>query len=134
MSYRIYDAAQFANRIDNNEEAIFADIQGNPGTDLPGILLRTSKARQLVEELIAVFQERRLIVAAYDTSGVPFYWTAGAFETAIWSKRADARTWLATNNGKTVAQMASAMGVHEAIAYALAEGLRSEGKARLVEV
>ena len=134
MSYRIYDAAQFANRIGNNEEVVYADIQGNPGTDLPGILLRTAKARQLVEELIAVFQERRLIVAAYDTSGAPFYWTAGAFETAIWSKRSDARTWLAVNNGKTVAQMAASLGVHEAIACALAEGLRAEGKAHLVAV
>lgn len=134
MSYRIYDAANFANRIDNNEEVLVNDIVGNPGTDRAGILLRTSKAALLVDELLENLQERRIIVAAHDTSGNSFYWHAGAYADAIWAKRADARTWLSANNGKTVAQMASAMGIHEAIAAALAEGLRSEGKARLVSV
>lgn len=134
MSYRIYDAANFANRIDNNEEVIVTDIVGNPGTDRAGILLRTSKAGILVDELLENLQERRIVVAAPDTSGNPFYWHAGAYADAIWAKRQDARTWLAANNGKTVAQMASAMGIHEAIAAALAEGLRSEGKARLISV
>ena len=134
MSYRIYDAATFAGAVDTHEEGIVTDINSNPGTDLPGIVLRTSKPQVVVEEVLAVLEERRIIVRAYDTSGVPFFWVAGAFATAIWIKRAEARTWLATNSGKTVAQMASAMGVHEAIAYALAEGLRSEGKARLIAV
>lgn len=134
MSYRIYDAATFAGAVDTHEEGIVTDIISNPGTDLPGIVLRTSKPQVVVEEVLAVLEERRILVRAYDTSGVSFFWIAGAFATAIWTKRADARTWLSTNNGKTVAQMASAMGVHEAIAYALAEGLRSEGKARLIAV
>ncbi len=84
--------------------------------------------------VLQVLEERRIIVRAHDTSGKPFFWIAGTFATAIWGKRSDARTWLAANSGKTVSQMASAMGVHEAIAYALAEGLRSEGKARLIAV
>ena len=134
MSYRIYDAATFAGAVDTHEEGIVIDINSNPGTDLPGIVLRTSKPQVVVEEVLAVLEERRILVRAYDTSGVPFFWIAGAFATAIWNKRAEARTWLTTNSGKTVAQMASALGVHEAIAYALAEGLRSEGKARLIAV
>jgi len=134
MSYRIYDAAGFANRIANNEQAFFADIMANPGTDKAGIRLRLSKAENLTTELLSVLEERRLIVCAYDTSGTPFYWEPGAWAQAIFSKRADARTWLANNSGNTVAQLASALGVHEAIANALAEGLRSEGKARLIPV
>jgi len=134
MSYRIYDASAFAGAVDSHEEGIVSDINGNPGTDMAGILLRTSKPQLVVEEVLQVLEERRIIVRAHDTSGKPFFWIAGTFATAIWGKRSDARTWLAANSGKTVSQMASAMGVHEAIAYALAEGLRSEGKARLIAV
>jgi hypothetical protein len=134
MSYRIYDASAFGAAIDSHEEAIVTDINTNPGTDLAGIVLRTAKSQTVVEEVLAVLEERRIVTRAYDTSGVPFLWTAGAFATAIWNQRAAARTWLAANNGKTVQQMATALGVHEAIAYALAEGLRSEGKARLIAV
>ncbi len=134
MSYRIYDASTFAGAIDAHEEGVVSDINANPGTDLAGIVLRTSKPQQVVEEVLLVLEERRIITRAYDTSGRPFFWTAGAFSTAVWGKRQDARTWLASNGGKTVAQMASGLGVHEAVAYALAEGLRAEGKARLVAV
>ena len=134
MSYRIYDAATFAGAVDTHEEGVVVDINGNPGTDFAGIVLRTSKPSQVVTEVLQVLEERRIITRAYDTSGVPFYWIAGAFAQAVWNKRADVRTWLASNSGKTVAQMATEMGVHEAIAYALAEGLRSEGKARLIAV
>jgi hypothetical protein len=134
MSYRVYDASAFAGAVDTHEEGIVSDINANPGTDLAGIVLRTSKPIVVVEEVLQVLEERRIVTRAHDTSGTPFFWIAGAFATTVWSKRADARTWLASNSGKTVAQMASAMGVHEAIANALAEGLRSEGKARLVAV
>lgn len=134
MSYKVYDGATYAALVDANEEAIVADINANPGTDAPGIALRTGKNQLLVDELLDVLIEKRIITRAYDTSGAAFFWTAGAYATAVWSKRADARTWLASNSGKTVAQMAAALGVHEAIAYALAEGLRSEGKAKLVAV
>ena len=134
MSYRVYDASAFASAVDFHEEGIVSDINANPGTDLAGIVLRTSKPQVVVEEVLQVLEERRIVTRAHDTSGTPFFWIAGVFATTVWSKRADARTWLASNSGKTVAQMASAMGVHEAIANALAEGLRSEGKARLVAV
>lgn len=134
MSYRIYDASAFASAVDSHEEGVVSDINANPGTDLAGIVLRTSKPQLVVEEVLQVLEERRIVTRAHDTSGTPFFWIAGAFATAVWSKRADARTWLTSNSGKTVAQMASEMGAHEAIANALAEGLRSEGKARLIPV
>ena len=134
MSYRIYDASTFAGAIDTHEERVVSDINSNPGTDLAGIVLRTGKNQQVVEEVLQVLEERRIIVRAYDTSGNPFFWIAGTFATAVWNQRAASRTWLATHSGQTVAQMATALGVHEAIACALAEGLRSEGKARLISV
>lgn len=134
MSYRIYDASTFAAAIDTHEEGVVSDINANPGTDPAGIGLRTSKPQQVVEEVLQVLEERRIVTRAYDTSGSPFFWIAGSFATAVWTKRADARNWLAANSGKTVGQMAAALGVHEAIACALAEGLRSEGKARLIPV
>lgn len=134
MSYRIYDGATYANVVDQHEEAIVSDVNGNPGTDGPGIALRTGKPQVLVDELLSVLVEKRVLTRAYDASGMPFYWTAGEYAIRVWSKRQDARTWLAANSGKTVTQMAAALGVHEAIALALAEGLRVEGKAKLVPV
>lgn len=134
MSYRVYDGAAYSSVVDTNEEAIVSDINANPGTDEPGIVLRTGKPALLVSELIGVLHEKRIVTRAYDASGSPFYWTAGAYATAVWSKRADARSWLAAHSGQTIAQMAASLGVHEAIALALAEGLRAEGKAKLVPV
>lgn len=134
MSYRVYDGAAYSSVVDANEEAIVADINANPGTEEAGVVLRTGKPALLVSELVSVLHEKRIITRAYDASGVAFYWTAGEYAIRIWTKRADARTWLASNSGKTVTQMATALGVHEAIALALAEGLRVEGKAKLIPV
>ncbi len=134
MSYRIYDSAVFASAVDSHEEGVVSDVNANPGTDRAGIVLRTAKPQVVVEEVLSVLEERRIITRAHDTSGNEFFWTAGAFATAIWNQRAAARTWLASNSGQTVMQMATALGVHEAIARSLAEGLRSEGKARLIPV
>lgn len=134
MSYKVYDGATYAQGVDQHEEAIVSDVNGNPGTDGPGISLRTGKSQALVDELLSVLVEKRILTRAYDASGAAFFWTAGEYATRIWAKRADARTWLASNSGKTVTQMAAALGVHEAIALALAEGLRVEGKAKLVPV
>ncbi|GAB4244555.1 MAG: hypothetical protein OHK0028_22800 [Deltaproteobacteria bacterium] len=134
MSYRVYDGAAYSSVVDANEEALVSDINANPGTDEPGIVLRTGKPALLVSELLGVLVEKRIVTRAYDASGVPFYWTAGEYAVRVWSRRADARNWLAANSGKTVTQMAASLGVHEAIALALAEGLRAEGKAKLVPV
>ena len=132
MSYKVYDGATYSSLVDANEEAIVSDVVANPGTDEAGIALRTGKSIVLVRELVAVLHEKRIITRAYDTSGSAFLWDANAYAMAIWNKRGDVRTWLATHSGETVAQMATALGVHEAIALALAEGLRAEGKAKLV--
>jgi hypothetical protein len=134
MSYRIYDGATYSGVVDVNEEAIVSDIVANSGTEESGIVLRTGKPALLVSELVAVLHEKRIITRAYDTSGQAWYWDANAYAMAIWAKRGAVRTWLASNSGKTVAQMASDLGVHEAIALALAEGLRAEGKAKLIPV
>lgn len=134
MSYRVYDGAAYSSVVDANEEAIVVDITANPGTEEAGIVLRTGKPALLVSELVSVLHEKRIITRAYDTSGGAWYWDANAYSQAIWTKRAAARTWLASNSGKTVSQMAIDLGVHEAIALALAEGLRVEGKAKLIPV
>ena len=134
MSYKVYDGAVYSATVDTHEEAIVSDVLANPGTDEAGIALRTGKNIVLVRELVAVLHEKRIIVRAYDSSGQAWLWDANTYAMAIWNKRGDVRTWLASNSGKTVAQMATALGVHEAIALALAEGLRAEGKAKLVAV
>jgi hypothetical protein len=134
MSYKVYDGAAYAQGVDQHEEAIVTDVNGNPGTDGPGIALRTGKPQVLVDELLSVLVEKRILTRAYDTSGMAFYWTAGEYATRIWAKRQDVRTWLSSNSGEMVAQMAADLGVHEAIALALAEGLRAEGKAKLIPV
>lgn len=134
MPYKVYDGAVYSAGVNTHEEAIVADIVANPGTEEAGIVLRTGKSAVIVSEMVSVLHEKRIIVRAYNASGVPFLWDANAYAQAIWTKRRDARTWLKDNSGKTVAQMATDLGVHEAIALALAEGLRAEGKAKLVPV
>ncbi len=71
MSYWIYDASAFAGAVDTHEEGIVSDINGNPGTDMPGILLRTSKPQIVFEEVLQVLEERRITaVPVVDEAGV----------------------------------------------------------------
>ena len=92
MSYRIYDSALFASAVDSHEEGVVSDVNANPGTDIAGIVLRTAKPEIVVQEVLSVLEERRIITRAHDTSGNEFFWTAGTYATAVWNQRAVART------------------------------------------
>lgn len=129
---KIYDGSWYSGQVDSMEETFMGYVNNNPGCTEAEIVSGTTLNAIQVNEMMVIMQERRLIMVSYDVQGQPYYWTPGEFSTQIWNNRVAARTWLTTNSGGDIQDLATDLGVHEAIATALAEGLRIEGLARIV--
>lgn len=131
MSYKVYAPGTIASLLDANEETLVVDVNGNQGTDEASIVTRTGLNATLVKEALLILVDNNLLVRR-NVGGTELFWTGDFFALALWNNRATARTWLASNDGGTVADMATSLGVSEGIAAELARNLAREGSAVLI--
>lgn len=130
-NYILTKVATFQSVFSSNSGAIFTDIDNNPGATRVGIQTRTGKLAAIVNTVIQVALEARLIVQGYDVAGLEYFWTSADWQTLLLNNLAAARTWLVNNDNGLVSAMAIALGVHEAVAIDLARILQAEASLKM---
>lgn len=133
-NYTIRKVATVQGLYDVNEEAVYSDLEMYPGTIIGDIIARTALASPIVSNILRVMQEQSIVKAANSLNGlIIYYWRMIDWVELVVSNRAAARTWLETNDGNTVADMAVALIIPEPVAEALAEFLEREYSAALTQ-
>ena len=131
-NYLITRTATAQGLVTANLDNIYSNIDANPATTRAAIQAALSLSADIVNYMIdKVLAPSQIVVHGNNIAGTEFLWTAGDWAAALTGNIAAARTWLTTNDNNTTAQMASEMGIHEAIAIALAFALQWELKAQL---
>ena len=132
--YIVSKVATYAAVFTSNSGAVYGDIDANPGTSRADIAVRTGKSAVIVDAVIAVALEARIVVRGYNVAGLEFFWTSPDWTALILANLGAARTWLASNDNGLVSVMAPAIGVHQAVAIDLARILVAEGTAKVTLV
>lgn len=130
-NYILTKVATYQSVFAGNSGAIFTDIDNNPGATRAGIASRTGKSSQIVDTVVQVALEARLIVQGYNVAGTEAFWTSADWQTLLLNNIAAARTWLANNDNGLVSAMAVSLGVHEAVAIDLARILQAEASLKM---
>lgn len=130
-NYILTKVATFQSVFSSNSGAIFNDIDANPGATRAGIQTRTGKIAAIVNTVIQVALEARLIVQGYDVAGLEYFWASADWQTLLLNNIAAARTWLTNNDNGLVSAMAISLGIHEAVAIDLARILQAEASLKM---
>lgn len=130
-NYILTKVATFQSIFSTNSGPVFGDIDANPGATRAGVASRTGLAAVVVDTVIQVALEARLIVQGYDVAGVEYFWTASDWQTLLLANLAGARTWLETHDNGLVSALAASLGVHEAVAIDLARILQAEASLKM---
>lgn len=131
-NYLITQTATAQTLINTNLGLVYAHIDANPATTRAAIQSALALNADIVNYLIdKVLSPSQVVVRGNNVAGLEFLWTGGDWASALIGNIQAARTWLTTNDNNTTAQMASELGLHEAIAIALAHALQWELRAQL---
>jgi len=129
--YYVHHATTYQALFEDNVTDILNHIDANPGILTSQIASDLSLPAVLVGTVLAVLREQNLIHFGHDIDGTQHVWTVEDWAIGIKSNVIAARAWVLANDGSTTQQMASALGVHFALAVRLAQVLEREGMVKL---
>lgn len=109
--------------VDDNSPCREGDIA--LGLDLP-----TDVVCRIVAELLSI----QAIFLKPCLDGNQWLWGYAQARDVILGQRIAARNWINGNDGKTISEMATALGIHPSLAIVLANHLRSTGGAHPTDI
>lgn len=112
--------------VDNNEETIYNYIDSNPGETEAEIVTGTGVGAVIVNNLLRILGNQGILRRAMGVSGAAKWYTTADWSQALVSNLASARTWIASNDGGLVSEMATALTIADEIAMALAHMMEHE--------
>ena len=110
-----------------NGGAISTDVDNNPGTTADETAARLTLGLPLVNAVMAIMVELKMVVSRPQPTGADLYWASGDWATLLRTNFSGARTWIDNNDGGTVEDMAVALGIHFEVALALAQWFGGTG-------
>ena len=129
--YYVYHSATYQALFENNVADILNHIDANPAILTSQIATDLSLPAVLVGTVLTVLREQNLIRCGHALDGTQHVWTVEDWAGGIKSNVVAARSWVMANDGSTTQQMATALGVHFALAVRLAQVLEREGMVKL---
>lgn len=126
--YKLQKPATAGADWDNYAISVMTDMHNNPATTADSVSSRTGLNIQLVNRILGQIERAGALMRAVDTSGSEFLWCRSDFIESVVNNLTSARTWLQSNDGRDVTDMAIDLGLHEAIAISLATVLQSQGE------
>ena len=114
--------------------AIFTDLVGHAATTPAEIASRLSLDLDLTSRVLAAMDRAGAIWRGHDCAGAEFLWSVAGAQMTVFEKMADARAWLETHDGSTAEDLATDLGVHQAIAIKLAQVMAAESDVKLTAI
>ena len=114
--------------------AIWTYLGNNPGATLSAIATGIGQTESITFAALETLEQQRLVMRKANATGTACFWKSSQYESLIVGKLSAARTWMATNSGATVADLATAMSVAFGIATGIAEALQAESACRILHV
>lgn len=120
--------------VDAYEETVYSYVASNNGQTLDEIVIGTTLGAVIVENLLRIQMQQGLLRGVVDTSGQVKWYTAGSWASLLINNLAAARTWVASNDGGLVSEMAVALSVTSEVALALGRMMENEKRLTVVGV
>lgn len=130
--YYVVKATTYRDRVDANEETVFLAVRDNPGSTLIDVETITGLPHLIVTNVVSGLEDAGILHGAEAFDGSRVWFTAPAWTSTIAANLAAARTWLDTHDAIAVSIMAADLGLHHAVAVALAFAMEREGRAKLI--
>lgn len=133
MARKIYQATTIQSKVDDNEETIYSDIDTHPGTTVIDIATRTGLPQILIKEMTQIMIDQVIII--YRSRGTDEgHWTTKDWSDELMSNRVAARNWIgnSANDGKTIDDMATDLGINYFVAEGLATFMQTEMRCKIV--
>jgi predicted transcriptional regulator len=118
--------ATVVNIIEVNGGTVFQYVNSNPGSNLSEIIDGVQLFQVAVEKLLTIMNAQGIIRSVPDENGEIKYYTASGWESEMTSNIGAARTWIDSNDGGLISEMAVALAVATEIALALGRMMEQE--------
>jgi hypothetical protein len=129
--YSMQKATSAAAEWDGCALVIWADLQANPGSTLAQVAGRIGQTTTVTKRVLASIDRSGGLYRGHDINGAEFLWDLPTLATLVIARLQDALVWLSTHDGHTVSAMATALGVHFAVATKMAFMLQAEADVKL---